>query len=51
MVYSMVLQYLVYKIIRILHAMVSGIPVMLGLGTRMSDPYVVVAWPLNCVAC
>ena len=34
-----------YVNIRILQSMVSGIPLILGLGTRMSDPYVyVVFW-------
>ena len=37
--------------IRILHTMLSGIPLILGLGTRMSDPYVyVVFWPPRFVA-
>ena len=31
--------------IRIVHAMICGIPLVSGLGTRMSDPYVyVVVW-------
>ena len=35
--------------IRILQTMISGIPLVLGLGTRMSDPYVyLVLWgPIN----
>ena len=34
--------------IRILQTMISGIPLILGLGTRMSDPYVyVVLWAPN----
>ena len=34
--------------IRILHAMISGIPLVLGLGTRLSDPFVyVVVWAPN----
>ena len=33
--------------IRILHIMISGIPLILGLRARMSDPSVyVVCWPL-----
>ena len=37
-----------YINIRILQTMISGIPLILGLGTRMSDPYVyVVLWAPN----
>ena len=35
--------------IRILQTVISGIPLILGLGTKMSDPYVyVVFWAPSC---
>ena len=38
----------VHMNIRILQTLISGIPLILGLGTRMSDPYVyVVCWAPN----
>ena len=42
-----------YIHLRILHSMIAGIPLLIGLRTRAQDPCAsVVAWaPLSCVLC